>query len=115
MDKIKKYKQFIVNLLTEYVNLPVERGVQPEEFQEQLILDEKNNHYQVLNIGWNGMNRIYLPVFHIDIIDEKIWVQEDATDFNIVEKLEALGVPKSDIVLAFHAPYKRPYTEYAIA
>ena len=25
------------------------------------------------------------------------------------------GVPKEDIVLAFHAPHKRPYTGYAVA
>jgi hypothetical protein len=28
--------------------------------------------------------------------------------------LVALGVPKEDIVLAFHAPYKRPYTGFGV-
>jgi XisI protein len=45
----------------------------------------------------------------------RIWVQEDATDYDLVGVLEDKGIPKSDIVLAFHAPYKRPYTGYAIA
>jgi hypothetical protein len=28
--------------------------------------------------------------------------------------LLARGVPKEDIVLAFHPPYKRPYTGFAV-
>ena len=43
-----------------------------------------------------------------------IYVQEDATDFDIVGELERQGVPATDIVLAFHAPFKRPITEYAV-
>jgi hypothetical protein len=35
-------------------------------------------------------------------------------DIKTVE-LEQNGIPKEDIVLAFHAPYKRPYTGYAVA
>jgi hypothetical protein len=85
------------------------------ELEEQLILDTERDHYQILNIGWETSRRIYYPVLHVDIKRHKIWVQEDITDFNFVEQLEILGVPKSDIVLAFHPPYKRPYTNYAIA
>ena len=34
------------------------------------------------------------------------------TDLDIANELVALGVPKEDIVLAFHAPYKK--TVYGI-
>ena len=37
-----------------------------------------------------------------------------AAEIGIVSDLEALGVPKQDIVLGFHAPYKRNYTDYAV-
>jgi hypothetical protein len=32
----------------------------------------------------------------------------------MANELVALGVPKEDIVLAFHAPYKRQYTGFAV-
>jgi hypothetical protein len=44
----------------------------------------------------------------------KIWVQHDGTEDAIADQLVALGVPKQDIVLAYHAPYVRQYTEFAV-
>lgn len=44
----------------------------------------------------------------------KLWIQHDGTEDGIANRLVELGVPKSDIVLAFHPPYKRPYTDFAI-
>lgn len=52
---------------------------------------------------------------HLLIKDGKIWGQELMTDRDIVGDLEDRGIAKSDIVLASHAPYKRPHTGYAIA
>lgn len=77
-------------------------------------MDKEHNHFQLLTIGWEGIRRVYYPVFHIDIKEGKIWVQEDATDFDFVGELERRGVPKSDIVLAFYSPNKHPLTEYAV-
>ena len=114
MDRLTQYRQAIIEILTEFSN--VSKGsTSKEEMEEQLILDTQRDHYQILTIGWNGIKRVYYPVFHIDIKNNKIWVQEDATDFDFVGELEKRGVPKSDIVLAFHSPFKRPLTDYAVA
>lgn len=55
-------------------------------------------------LGWERGQRVYCPVFHLDIKDGKIWVQEDATDFDLVGELERRGVPRTDIVLGFQEP-----------
>jgi len=55
--------------------------------------------------------RIFGCVLHLDIIDGKIGIQHDGTDIGIADELVALGVPKQDIVLAFHAPSMRKHTE----
>jgi XisI protein len=47
-------------------------------------------------------------------IDEKFWVQHDGTEDAIADQLVEKGVPKKDIVLAYHAPYVRQYTEFAL-
>jgi hypothetical protein len=115
MDKIAHYRQSISEILRYYASMPSLSNSADEELEEQLILDSENDHYQILTIGWEEGKRVYYPIFHLDIKNGKIWVQEDATDFDIVGALEEKGVAKSDIVLAFHAPYKRPYTGYAVA
>lgn len=111
MDTLKAYQDAIVELLTHYASL---QGSQNPDLEEQLILDREHNHFQILTIGWEGTQRVYYPVFHIDIKNGKIWVQEDATDFDIVGELEKRGVPKSDIVLAFYSPAKQRLTDYAV-
>ncbi len=110
---ITRYREIIVALLESYANAP-SVGMAGEEIEEQLILDAQRDHYQILTIGWEAGKRVYYPVFHLDIRDGKIWVQEDATDFDLVGELERRGVAKSDIVLAFQAPYKRVFSGYAV-
>ena len=52
--------------------------------------------------------------FLADIRADKLWIQEDQTEAGLASELVEMGVPKEAIVLAFHAPYKRPYTGFAV-
>jgi XisI protein len=51
---------------------------------------------------------------HLDIKDGKIWIQQNNTEREIAEELVGMGVPKSDIVIGFHSPFKRKFTDYAV-
>ncbi len=113
-NPVTTYRNIVVELLESYAKMP-SVSANSSELEEQLILDTQRDHYQILTIGWEKGRRVYYPVFHIDIREGKIWVQEDATDFDLVGELERRGVAKNDIVLAFQAPYKRPFTGYAVA
>ena len=111
MDKIAKYRQIIQDFLTEI-------GSYKSHFPEietQLIFDTTRDHYQVLKTGWRDLERTYGIVIHIDIKDDKIWIQRNATDLLIAEDLVQRGIAKEDIVLAFYAPYNRKYTGFAVA
>jgi len=81
----------------------------------QLIFDTERDHYQVLYLGWEEQIRVYGCVIHVDIKDGKIWIQRDRTEAGIANELVNAGVPKQDIVLAFKAPYKRQFTEFAVS
>ena len=61
--------------------------------------------------GWHGKQRLHGSIVHAEIKDGKIWIHYDG----ITDDLVAAGVPKDHIVLAFHPPYVRPHTDYAIA
>jgi hypothetical protein len=83
--------------------------------QTQLVFDQENDHYQLINLGWkDDYTRIYGCAIHVDIIGDKIWVQYDGTENAIADELVSKGVPSKDIVIAYHAPYIREYTEFAL-
>jgi len=65
-------------------------------------------------VGWRNQRRIYDPVLHLDIMDNKIWIQQDGTELGIANELVELGVPKQDLILGFAPPNMRPLSDFAI-
>ena len=104
MDKIINHKEIVREIMQEIAEMNPS-----DEFSEtQLITDDYKGHYLLFSIGWYQNKREYLPFVHIDVRpDGKIWIQHDGTDLVIAQWLLDKGVPKSDIVLAFHAPSRR--------
>ncbi len=114
MEKVNQYRQILKDVLTNYT-LDKSGYPQPNDVETQLLFDNQNDHYQVLRVGWRNRTQVFLVIFHFDIKDGKIWLQQNVSDYDIVGDLEAQGIPKSDIVLAFHSPQMRPFTGYAVA
>ena len=110
MDKLVKHRAHNQALLRRYLTHTPPYG----DIEMQFIEDTKHDHYQVLSVGWDKHRRVHGCTLHLDIKQGKIWIQRNSTEDNIAEELVALGVPKDDIVLAFHAPSRRRYTEYAV-
>lgn len=109
MATVDKYRNYIIQLLDKYGNISSNDGI-----ESQIIIDEKHDHYQLVHVGWHNNRRAYGCVLHIDIKNNKIWIQHDGTEIGMANELVALGVPKKEIVLGFHAPYKRSLTEFAV-
>ncbi len=110
MEKLEQYRIYVQQVLTEYAQIWSPKS----EIDQQLIFDPKGDHYQLVYVGWKNRWRQYGCVVHIDIKDEKIWVQHDGTEVGLADELVKLGVPKSDIVLGFHEPFMRQYTGFAV-
>jgi len=88
--------------------------LQDDETEVQLILDKERNHYLLMLVGWHEQRREYASLIHIDIKDNKIWIQSDGTEIGVANELVEAGVPQKDIVLAFKSPFKRQFTNYAV-
>ena len=110
MEKLENYQNIITQLLEEYAEYLNEPNI-----ETQVICDYKRNHFQLVKIGWENNKRYHYCVFHFDIKNEKIWLQENNTDIPITSDLERLGVIKSEIVLGIHAPSLRRYSDYAVS
>jgi len=110
MDKIAKYQQIIQQLLQEYAAI----SSQEPEIETQFIFDTERHHYQLVNVGWKNERRIYGCFLHLDIKGDKVWVQHNGTENEVGEDLVNLGIPQQDIVIGFHSPFKRQFTDYAV-
>lgn len=115
MDKVENYRQIIQEVLTDYGNYTISGTDNADEFETQLIFDTEHDHYQILHVGWEKYKRSFAAPIHIDIKNGKLWIQQNLTDYDFIQDLIEKGIPKEDIVLAFHPPYKRPYTGFAVA
>jgi hypothetical protein len=109
MEKLIRYRHIVRELLTSHAisNEP--------NIECQIIFDAERDHYQILDIGWQDLHRVYACFIHLDIKDDKIWIQHNMTEADLGEELVEKGVPPSDIILGLHPPYKRPYTKYGVA
>jgi hypothetical protein len=110
MAKIDDYRQIVRDILTEYSQIKAAN----EEVEAELIFDLERDRYQLVHVGWSRKRRIYGCVVHLDISDSKVWIQHDGTEGGIANELVARGIPKHDIIIGFHSPFKRQFTEYAV-
>ena len=79
------------------------------------VSDDKNHHYQFLWLGWKGDKQIFNVAFHIDILNDKIWIQRDNTETGIANLLTEKGIPQKEIVLAYYPPAHRELTDFAVS
>ncbi|HET6573434.1 MAG TPA: XisI protein [Fimbriiglobus sp.] len=111
MDKLTRYREIIRRELEGYAAWLTKPG---EQMRCEVVFDPALDHFELVQSGWQGRRRVHDVIFHLDIIDGKVWVQHDATDRPIVEELVRAGVPKSDIVIGFHPAELRQHTEFAV-
>lgn len=111
MGKLDEYRQTVERILSEHAAIPYAYG----EIERRTIFNRATDSYLLYVVGWDNTERVHGIISHVDIIDGKIWIQRDGTEDGLATDLELAGVPKSDIVLAWHEPELRKYTDYAVA
>ncbi len=113
MEKMSEYHRIVRRIFEHYAQpRPSYPATGVEKF---LIIDEERGHYQLLKIGWHQGKRVDWIMIYARLKDGKIWIEKDLTEDGIATELIEAGVPKQDIVLAFHEPELRQYTEFAAA
>ncbi len=60
MDKLEKKRQIIQEFLIKYSDFQIKE----EHIETQLIFDPERDHYQILELGWEGYDRIYKGKMH---------------------------------------------------
>ena len=112
MDRLTYYRQIIKDVITEYHQLNEKSESTTESC---LVFDELHEQYLLLLSGWRYDERIKSVMIHLCLKDGKIWIEEDWTEEGIATDLLHKGISREEIVLGFHPPHVRQYTEFAIA
>ncbi|MBY0521751.1 MAG: XisI protein [Gemmataceae bacterium] len=110
MDKLDRYREIVRRLIEEYAGYKPSHG----QIETEAIIDREHDHYELMHVGWDGTRRVHGSVVHLDISGGKVWIQYDGTNWPVAEQLEAAGIPREDIVLAFHPAELRPLTGYGV-
>lgn len=61
----------------------------------KLIFDTERERYQVLNIGWQDLTRVFGCIIYVEIKDGKIWIERDGTEIGVANELVEAGVPRT--------------------
>lgn len=110
MDKVTQYRKNIQDILL------VQSQIKPAfgEIEMGILFDKERDRYQVLRAGWLNKRRIYGALIHLDLKDDKIWIQYEGTEVGVANELTEAGIPKTDIVLAYHSPVMPQYNGFAM-
>lgn len=109
-NSLKEYRQVIENVLADYAKIPYSYA----DIQSKLVIDRQGNDYLLMSVGWQKPKRIHGVTIHVEIIGDKVWIQQDGTEEGIAEELVKAGIPRDKIVLGFRPPDLRQYTDYAV-
>lgn len=109
MDTTHRYRDIIQEVIETYGN----RSTPQVGSRTEIIFDRERDSYLLLEVGWERGERLYMTLMHLDLIDGKIWVQDDGTEEGAAILLMEAGVPKENIVLGFYPESHRLHTEFA--
>ncbi|SKB12788.1 XisI protein-like protein [Planktothrix sp. PCC 11201] len=110
MDSLVQYREVIQEKLKEYTEIPYAYG----DLQCRLIVSEDRNNFLLITLGWEDDVQVHGCLVHIEVLGDKIWIHRDGLEDGIANELVKAGIPKTQIVLGFHPPNIRPYTEFAV-
>ncbi len=111
MDRLTERKRLVKKIMQEvYEYFPEENTVRTE-----FISDDTAGHYEIMQVGWAYGRRIHGTVVHVDVTESRVLVEHNGTDIDVVEMIQKAGIPDSEIVLGWHPPHMRQYTEFALA
>jgi hypothetical protein len=111
MDARAADRQVIEEVLTEYASIPYAHG----EVTTQAAFDRTSDHYLLIIVGRDGKRRVHGCLVHVDIIDDKIWIQRDGTEHGVARDFVRKGISPDRIVLAFHSSGARAYSDFLAA
>lgn len=109
MDRCDEYRLTVRRVFEDVARMMPSNG----QVKTELICDDTIGHYQLGQVGWENQERVDDIYLHVDVTEGKVWIQHDGTNLRLADMLMREGISREDIVLAFHRPELRVYTDFA--
>ena len=110
MDSLINYRQAVKNILNKLTQIPYAHG----DVHFETIFDSESDRYLLLVLGRKNKKRVHSCLAHIDIIDDKLWIQRDGTEQGLANEFINAGIPKAHIVLGYRTSEIRKHTGLAV-
>lgn len=111
MDKLESYRNAIQQIIHRHSKHNPSHGA----IEAIPVCDTANDNFMLLDAGWDCTGRVHAVALHLRILDGKIKVEWDGTEYGIAQELIDAGVPSEEIVLSFYRPDRLPRMERAAA
>ncbi len=111
MDSRTADREVIEKALTDYAAIPYAHG----DVVTQTVFDRASDHYLLVIVGSENRRRVHGCLVHIDLVDDKIWIQTDGTERGLAPALVRAGIAPERIILAFSSSGAYPYSEVLAA
>jgi XisI protein len=111
-NTLNQWRRIIRKILTDLAAIPFPEVV---TMSAKTVFDEASDVYVVVVEGWQDVKRLHGCMAHVEIKDDKVWIQLDGTERGIASELVTAGIPQDSIVLGFKSPHSRRYTQFAVA
>ena len=106
------------NVIQFYASLKIVYGF---EDSNQIIFDEGNKIFALWAVPRSASTALEktfaqrkdVAIIHIQIKENLLWINYDASEDSVAFRLENMGVPKKQIVLGYMTPEERLETDYA--
>lgn len=109
---LNNWRTSIKKILSELAAIPFPEVV---NLQSKTVFDESSDVYMVIVDGWQDVKRLHGRLVHVEIKEDRVWIQQDGTEAGIAGDLMVAGIPKDRIVLGFKSPQSRQHTGFAVA
>ena len=84
MDPVDLWRDAIERILTKRTTETYAHG----DIRSKVVFDRAHDSYLVLDVGWNGYDRIHDALIHVEVLDGKVWIQFDGTEDGIASVVE---------------------------
>jgi hypothetical protein len=104
MASTGKYQAIVKGIFDELAQI-IERqsSPRPDGAETICVKDHDGGNYLLVRYGWRDGQRVRAVSLFVRVREGKVRIEDDMTDWGVVDRLIAKGVDPEHIVLAFQA------------
>lgn len=98
MGRVSQYKTILTNFAEEFASIG---STNPPTVATVPVIDQEHGVFSVFDFGWHDDYRVNVPAFILRLVDHKVFIESNNTDWLLAEQLAKRGINSEDIVIAF--------------